>query len=174
MTREQQFKKYYSLLKCIASEYYKMLPPVHTKKDIISYGAIGLLNAIDRRDDSKGSFEEYVRLKIRYAIKDGVLRERWFPWYYRARAPIKVESINYDMHGTDNIDNEVELLLWKSKFKKIFQLLTEQHQQLILLYYYKNLNFKQIGSRLNRSESWAAINLKVALESFRDIYNILY
>src|SRR3970282_561514 len=48
-------------------------PPILDKDDLFSFGVLGLLEAIDRYDSSKGvSFYSYASIRVRGAILDGI------------------------------------------------------------------------------------------------------
>lgn len=56
------------------------LPPHLSKEDLVSAGVIGLIDAVDRYDASKGtSLKTYCSLRIRGAILDELRRLDWIP-----------------------------------------------------------------------------------------------
>lgn len=56
------------------------------RADLVSYGLLGLLDAIDRYDRSRGvPFEAYAAIRIRGAVLDGLRSIDWVPRSVRSR-----------------------------------------------------------------------------------------
>jgi RNA polymerase sigma factor for flagellar operon FliA len=71
--REQLIQQYAPLVKYVVDRLRISLPPSLERDDLISYGTIGLIEAIDRFDPSRGvKFETYAALRIRGAILDAL------------------------------------------------------------------------------------------------------
>lgn len=79
-TREEKIVRYLPLVKFIASRIFTgRMSPVD-QDDLINYGVIGLIDAIDRFDTSKGvKFETYASLRIKGAIIDELRKLNWMP-----------------------------------------------------------------------------------------------
>jgi RNA polymerase sigma factor for flagellar operon FliA len=78
--REELILKYAPLVKRIAEKLAIRLPDHISKDDLVSSGVIGLLEAIDNYDDSKGiKFETYASYRIRGAILDELRKMDWVP-----------------------------------------------------------------------------------------------
>ncbi|MCM8749325.1 FliA/WhiG family RNA polymerase sigma factor [Thermomicrobiaceae bacterium CFH 74404] len=72
-TREQLIQQYAPLVKYVVDRLRISLPPSLERDDLIGYGTIGLIEAIDRFDPSRGvKFESYAALRIRGAILDAL------------------------------------------------------------------------------------------------------
>ena len=67
--REELILKYIPLVKSIAYGIHKKLPSCVDLDDLVGYGIVGLVEAIDRLDTSKGSIT-YIKLRIKGAIYD--------------------------------------------------------------------------------------------------------
>lgn len=68
------------LVKHIASRMVIHLPPHLSKDDLIGSGILGLIDAVDRYDASRGcSLKTYCSLRIRGAILDELRRQDWMP-----------------------------------------------------------------------------------------------
>ena len=67
--REELILKYMPLVKSIALRIKRQLPPSVDLQDLIGYGIVGLINAIDRMDKTKNP-ESYIKIRIRGAIYD--------------------------------------------------------------------------------------------------------
>ncbi len=84
--REQQIVNYLPLVKYIAMRILNRLPSHVELDDLINYGIIGLMDAVDKFDKSRGvKFKTYAELRIRGAILDGLRELDWVPRSYRRR-----------------------------------------------------------------------------------------
>lgn len=71
--RERILIQYAPLVKYVVGRLAITLPPSLDSDDILSYGTMGLLDAIDRYDPSRGvTFETYAIARIRGSIIDGL------------------------------------------------------------------------------------------------------
>ncbi|QCX32333.1 FliA/WhiG family RNA polymerase sigma factor [Caloramator sp. E03] len=78
--REEMIIKYLPYVKYIASRLVAGKPPGLEYEDLISFGIIGLIDAIERFDPTKGlKFETYATLRIRGAIIDELRKISWIP-----------------------------------------------------------------------------------------------
>jgi RNA polymerase sigma factor for flagellar operon FliA len=74
------------LVRCIAGEIAGSLPASVETEDLISSGMMGLVNAVDSFDPSKGaSLETYARYRIKGAILDELRRQDVLPHSTRSR-----------------------------------------------------------------------------------------
>src|SRR5919205_137008 len=86
--REELILQYAPLVKYVLGRTAVSLPGTLTSDDILSYGTIGLIQAVDRFDPTHGvKFETYAIQRIRGAIIDAVrgLQPRSRDTYRRAR-----------------------------------------------------------------------------------------
>lgn len=73
MDRDAAIQQYAPLVKYVVGRLAIGLPAILDYEDILSYGTIGLIEALDRFDDSKGvKFETYAISRIRGAIIDAL------------------------------------------------------------------------------------------------------
>src|ERR687893_1896237 len=85
--REQLVVAYSPLVKYVAGRMSSGLPAHVDEADLISYGLIGLINAIERFDlDREIKFETYAITRIKGAIIDELRALDWVPRSVRARA----------------------------------------------------------------------------------------
>jgi RNA polymerase sigma factor for flagellar operon FliA len=85
--REQLVVAYSPLVKYVAGRMSSGLPAHVEEADLISYGLIGLINAIERFDPSREiKFETYAITRIKGAIIDELRALDWVPRSVRARA----------------------------------------------------------------------------------------
>lgn len=85
--REQLIVNYIHLIKYVVGRLAKSLPPHVDADDLYSYGAFGLINAVERFDPARGvKFETYAITRIRGSILDGLRSMDWVPSSVRKRA----------------------------------------------------------------------------------------
>src|SRR5688572_32464509 len=71
--RDATIRQYTPLVKYVVGRLAIGLPAILDYDDVMSYGTIGLIEAIDRYDDSKGvKFETYAISRVRGAIIDAM------------------------------------------------------------------------------------------------------
>ncbi|MGQ9461939.1 MAG: sigma-70 family RNA polymerase sigma factor [Candidatus Fervidibacter sp.] len=79
-SKEALVQAYLHLVKRTVARIKPLLPPSVEEGDLISYGLIGLLESIDRFDQTKGvPFEAFAIQRIRGAIVDGLRQMGWLP-----------------------------------------------------------------------------------------------
>ena len=87
MDRDTAIKQYAPLVKYVVGRLAIGLPAILDYEDILSYGTIGLSEALDRYDGSKGvKFETYCVPRIRGAMLDELRTMDWVPRLVRSKA----------------------------------------------------------------------------------------
>jgi len=82
--KERYLAQFAPLVKRIAHHMMAKLPASVEVDDVIQTGMIGLLDAIDRYEESHGAqFETYAAQRIRGAILDGLRQADWLPRSFR-------------------------------------------------------------------------------------------
>ncbi len=89
--RDRLVINYSPLVKCVASRVgARMLNRKIEQEEMISWGVLGLLDAIETYDPDrpgkKAKFESYAISKIRWAILDEIRSQDWVPRRHRRRA----------------------------------------------------------------------------------------
>ena len=80
IAKQAFFEKYSVLVKRIAHHLLGRLPPNVLVDDLIQAGMIGLIEAQQNYDGTKGaSFETYAGIRIRGAMLDDIRRGDWVP-----------------------------------------------------------------------------------------------
>ncbi len=86
MTRDELVVKYTPLVHHIVRGLQFSLPPMLDTDDLVSYGTMGLLNAIERFDTAHGvKFQTYAATRIRGYIIDQLRALDWIPRSTRQR-----------------------------------------------------------------------------------------
>lgn len=87
LTREEIVHKYLHLVKYVAGRVSVNLPPNVELNDLINDGILGLIDAIEKYDDTRGvKFETYAITRINGAILDALRALDWVPRAVRQRA----------------------------------------------------------------------------------------
>ena len=98
--RERLVVAYSPLVKYVAGRTAAGLPPHVEEADLISYGLVGLISAIERFDLSREiKFETYAIMRIKGAIIDELRSMDWVPRSVRSRAR-EVERANAKLENT--------------------------------------------------------------------------
>lgn len=112
--REAAIQQYAPLVKYVVGRLAIGLPTILDYEDILSYGTIGLIEALDRFDSSKGvKFETYAISRIRGAIIDALRSLDRLPRSVRQKAK-KLEQVTVALtaeFGREPTDSEVATAL---------------------------------------------------------------
>ncbi|MBI5428489.1 MAG: FliA/WhiG family RNA polymerase sigma factor, partial [Nitrospinae bacterium] len=85
--KEQVIKEYAPMVKYVANRIALRLPPHIEIDDLISVGVIGLIDAIEKYDASRGAkFKTYAEFRVRGAILDELRALDWVPRSVRQKA----------------------------------------------------------------------------------------
>lgn len=86
-TRERLIIRYAPLVKTLASRMCLCLPPQAQFDDLVAYGVLGLIEAIDRfRPEMGVKFEVYASSRVKGAILDGLRKMDWVSTGVRRRS----------------------------------------------------------------------------------------
>jgi RNA polymerase sigma factor for flagellar operon FliA len=112
--REAAIQQYAPLVKYVVGRLAIGLPAILDYEDILSYGTIGLIEALDRFDGSKGvKFETYAISRIRGAIIDALRSLDRLPRSVRQKAK-RLEQITLELtaaNGREPTDAEIAALM---------------------------------------------------------------
>ena len=99
--QEEFILKYTPLVKQIAERMALRLPPNISKEELIGSGALGLFDAIDKFDSSKGvKFRTYANLRIKGSILDELRKMDWVS-----------RSVRRDINRIEDAIRDLELKL---------------------------------------------------------------
>ena len=108
--RDATIQQYAPLVKYVVGRLAIGLPAIIDYEDVLSYGTIGLIEALDRFDDSKGvKFESYAISRIRGAIIDALRALDRLPRSVRSKAKL-MAAVNLELtaaKGREPSDAEV-------------------------------------------------------------------
>jgi RNA polymerase sigma factor for flagellar operon FliA len=212
--REELILHYAPLVRGLARGILYKLPPIVEYSDLVSYGFLGLLDAIDKYDPQKGiDFKAYAKTRINGAIIDGIRSEKRLPRSVQEKArklnhanevlsaqlrrfPDDKEVAGYlgmemDKYRQDLLDIENAYVLsledlantpdgcdgplnlldslqdenaldpsdvsekenMREIIREAINHLPEREKIILALYYYEDLNMKEVGEVLNITES---------------------
>ncbi len=228
--QEEIVIRYLRLVHYIANRLVIYASKSLDKDDLYSAGVIGLLEAIERYDLTKGiEFKSFAGIRIRGAIIDEIRRFDWVPRSVRQKAkridaaihhlfisnnkipsdeeiaeeldisvdeyyqitdnlgPMFLHSLDneYGGNGSDHespmnelVDNQLEdyetekiRINLKNRLMKGINDLPEKERLVISLYYYEQLNLKEIGIVLGVTESRVSQIHSSAIVKLRNIIN---
>lgn len=110
LTRDAAIQQYAPLVKYVVGRLAIGLPAILDYEDILSYGTIGLIEALDRYDGSKGvKFETYAISRIRGSIIDALRALDRLPRSVRQKAK-KLDQVTQSFtleNGREPTDEEV-------------------------------------------------------------------
>ncbi len=99
LSREEIIHKYLHLVKYVAGRISINLPAHVEINDLVNEGILGLIDAINKYDDSRGvKFETYAITRINGAILDALRALDWVPRAVRQKAR-EMERIFADLEG---------------------------------------------------------------------------
>jgi RNA polymerase sigma factor FliA len=181
--RSQLVCHYLPLVKLVARSAGRQIDESF-RPDLISFGAIGLMDAIDKFDDEVGvQFETYASRRIRGAMFDGLRSLTWFPRGAERRASRKIHKVvavdfqtAKTQHGyalaetlTDRVeelpDDIAEIAAEHQEVVRAIATLPLREQRIVFEYYFERRCLAEIGAEMGISESRACQLHRRALES---------
>jgi len=91
--RDQSILEYHYLVEYIANRLKRRLPEHIDVEELKSVGYIGLIEAIDRYDNTRGvPFRSYAEIRIQGSMLDHLRKEDWVPRSIRQRMKILSEA----------------------------------------------------------------------------------
>lgn len=205
--KEELIIHYVSLVKTISGRLYNTYNAHVEYDDLVGYGVIGLLDAIEKYDYKLGNkFETYANIRIRGSIVDQLRSMDWIPRSLRQKYKLLEKALNklQNIYGLDIRDEDLasemnmstkelsELMHEVSTFsiisldekisensnisiqedhgaetpermlmdvetkrllKEMIGRLPEKERQIIELYYYSEMTYKEISKIMDISES---------------------
>jgi RNA polymerase sigma factor for flagellar operon FliA len=169
--RSQLVCHYLPLVKLVARSAGRRIDESY-RPDLISYGAIGLMDAIDKFDEDIGvQFETYAARRIRGAMFDGLRSLTWFPRGAERRASRKIHKVvavdfqtaqtqnGYPLaetlmdRGEELPDDLAEIAAEHQEVVRAIAALPLREQRIVLEYYFERRCLAEIGAEMGISES---------------------
>jgi RNA polymerase sigma factor for flagellar operon FliA len=116
--REDILRRYLPLVRRVVQRLAVRKPPHIELDDLVSWGIVGLLDAIEKYDPRKEAlFSTYAQFRIRGAILDHLRSLDWVPRSVRQKAAL-IEKVSHELEGRygrpateEEIAHELELSL---------------------------------------------------------------
>lgn len=131
--REQLILKYLHLVRYVVSRLPITLPISIAAEDLISYGTMGLMEAVERFDPDRGlKFETYAVTRIRGAIIDQLRFQDWIPRGVRKRSRELSETIQRLEEELGHTPSDEELAAAMGVSRQKLQTMLAETQNLVL------------------------------------------
>src|SRR5437867_6430955 len=99
-TREEVLRRHLPLVRRVVQRLAARKPPHIDFDDLVSWGIVGLLDAIGKYDPKKeASFATYAQFRIRGAVLDHLRSLDWVPRSVRLKATL-IEKVSHTLEGT--------------------------------------------------------------------------
>jgi RNA polymerase sigma factor for flagellar operon FliA len=168
---QQDLAAHMPLVHQVVARILPRLPPNVLREDLIAAGTIGLLDALKRGPLREAGFEWYARVRIRGAVLDELRAQDWLPRRMRARingAKSRGESTGVAVVGFDDLPpghehglrdagaasalEQVERRLDRAALAHAIGMLPEREASIVTWYYFEEIGFREIASKLSVSE----------------------
>lgn len=131
--REQLILKYLHLVRYVVSRMPITLPISIATEDLISYGTMGLMEAVERFDPERGlKFETYAVTRIRGSIIDQLRFQDWIPRGVRRRSKELVQTMQKMEEELGRQPNDDELVERMGITKQKLHVMLSETQNLML------------------------------------------
>ena len=176
--RENLILQYIWLVKFVAFKIYCCIGNNIEYDDMIENGYLGLIDAIDRFDSSKGfKFETYARIRIRGAIMDGIREYDYLKSSTRRKIKLikkkymslgyKVGDYNHDKEVAQSIGISLEKLKQLQNYN-IAPISLEKVLEEGLEHNTKDFNFENVENKVLEKDLIDALNKAINKLSYRD------
>src|SRR5437763_4784119 len=99
-SRDEVLRRHLPLVRRVVQRLAARKPPHIETDDLVSWGIVGLLDAIVKYDSKKeASFSTYAQFRIRGAILDHLRSLDWVPRSVRQKASL-IEKVSHRLEGT--------------------------------------------------------------------------
>jgi RNA polymerase sigma factor FliA len=131
--REKLILKYLHLVRYVVSRLPITLPISIAPEDLVSYGTMGLMEAVERFDPERGlKFETYAVTRIRGSIIDQLRFQDWIPRGVRKRSKELGETMQRLEAKLGRAPNDDELALELGVSKQKLSAMLAESQNLVL------------------------------------------
>src|SRR5438034_4531991 len=99
-SRDEVLRRHLPLVRRVVQRLAARKPPHIELDDLVSWGIVGLLDAIGKHDPAKeAAFSTYAQFRIRGAILDHLRSLDWVPRSVRQKASL-IEKVSHTLEGT--------------------------------------------------------------------------
>lgn len=148
----------------IAYKLYKTNKNYIELEDLVNYGVLGLVEAIDNFDESKNVlFKTYAYIRIQGYIRDELRKSKQYEINYCAE-----DYLSEMYKGIDRNITEIENESLKKQVRKYMSEVDEKSKLVLSLIYDQNLNQREIGKILNVSASYVSMIYNKVLKTLKE------
>ncbi|MEK6840172.1 MAG: sigma-70 family RNA polymerase sigma factor, partial [Nanoarchaeota archaeon] len=154
--RDDIVYRYFPLVKHVVDQMKRGLPRTVDLGDLQGAGSLGLLNAIESYEPSRGvPFQSYAEIRIRGSILDELRHEDWLPRHQRTLVE-RIKEIREELVGVLKREPYEQEMLAKAEekgvtYEQIYPIVTNGHKVLLPSAYKNNVG-------LLKPSSFSAIN----------------
>jgi RNA polymerase sigma factor FliA len=144
-------------VRAIAGKRAKKLPFFIKLDDLVSYGALGLMDAVEKFDPSLGfKFTTYANWRIHGAISDGVRETQNKLKQAMHRDEVSIEDEEYELAADERLSPESEVLREDIAciVRKAVEALPASEKEVIRLVYFEGLTHAEAAMKLGFSIEW--------------------
>lgn len=174
MLSEECMQHFLPVIRMLARRMAARLPAHIEADDLVSAGAIGLMDAAKKHDQTReggASFKTYAEYRIRGAMLDEIRSMSFTPRSVYERGE---QAQLCDVEEVDIVDRQtvdpVDALAEKDEHERLaaaIQTLPAKHRRVLTLYYGDDLTMKEIGEQMHVTESRCCQIHKEALARMR-------
>lgn len=116
---DQIVQEYSPMIKYVANRIALRLPPHIEVDDLISVGAIGLMDAIEKYDPTRGAkFKTYAEFRVRGSILDELRSLDWVPRSVRQKAS-HLDAVANKLQS--KLGRPLKMRKWRKKWKSLWK-----------------------------------------------------
>ena len=133
-------EEYYIFAKIISKRYCNQIGFDMTE-DIEAEGFVGLVKAVNGHLPGRLSFKSWASFKIRSEIRDYIKRQ-----LRGQKGEAKKQAITVPLEDVEiSVDGAERKVYKKDQIRKLLRLIPKSWQEVIILYYVKGYNLREIG-----------------------------
>ena len=169
LSQTELLRCYLPLVRQIVGGFQRKLPRNVLRDDLMAAGMSGLWDAVRRNGDQRnGTFEWYVRVRIRGAILDELRAQDWLPRRARANAAAKGEGAsapavvrfedlgewehNRCLSATSDSEAALDRKWTRESLVRAVDKLPDRERHIVAQHYFAGVKFKELGAELGVSE----------------------
>ena len=153
--RNEAALRYQPLVKMTAAQLRKQIGPRWDHEDLMAYGQIALLRALDSYKRGKGNQQRYLQVKVRYGILDQIRVLDHTRRIYRWRAACQLDDgeggLMFEPIDAGPAPDETADTARVWQFVEAIP--DPRLREIIRLYYAEDLSMREVGHRLGVSEA---------------------
>lgn len=171
------------LIKYLARKLLAKIPSHIEQGDLVNAGVLGLIDAINKYDRSRDNlFKTYAEFRINGAMLDEARSYDWLSKAVRKKTrKLGVQDAYLQRQILEVYEDwksskpqtpyqELNQLMEYRQLENAIQTLPERQRKAITLYYFKELNMKEIGKSLGVTESAISLLLTQARNTLRTLF----